>query len=269
MKLALATVCPDARQQALLDTVWPSWEAFAKRHGVPIRVIEESPVPDAPYWGKYFSLTLPELRGFDAVLAVDNDVVISPDAPLPSEGWDGLRVRCVDERAQFAHDDARFARYYSDYDLAPPAGGRPPVLNTGVLLYTRDHAAWFATLQRDWRIWRDEFRARHGAAADPFRAANDQPHVSHALQRADRFELIDVRFNRLWWSWWEDGGRRQELPLKLYAKSVQLLGRILPRGLVRPLAHRGRAWWNEALRENHFMHVAGSKSPIALYDLGA
>lgn len=268
MRLALCTVCPDARQQALLDIVWPGWEAYAKRHSLPVRVIEQPPPLASPYWGKYTPLNLPELKEFDAVLMVDNDVVIAPDAPLPSEGWDGSRVRCVDERAQFPHNQARFAPYYADYDLAAPEEPSARVLNTGVLLYTREHARWFGELYEEWRDWRSDFIRRHTPRVDPFRAGNDQPHVSHALLRTGRFEEMDVRFNRLWWAWWEDGGRRRELPLKLYAKSMQLLGRVLPRGLVHPLARRGGAWWREALAHNHFIHVAGSKSPISLYDLG-
>ncbi len=268
MRLAVAAVCPDPRQRGLLEIVRPGWEEWTRRHALPLVVIERHPRPDAPYWGKYFPLELPELRGFDAVLTLDNDVVVNPAAPSPAEGWDSTRVKIADERSQFAHDDERFLSYYADYDLPPP-GASPRVLNTGVMLYTREHAAWFATVHGAWRDWREKFRAAHGEAADAFRLGNDQPHVSAALQRDPTlWEPLDVRFNRLWWSWWEDGGRRRELPLKLYAKSMQLLGRALPRALVRPLAGAGRRWWHDALRENHFIHVAGSKSPISLYALG-
>ncbi|MBS0659696.1 MAG: hypothetical protein JSR82_15760 [Verrucomicrobia bacterium] len=267
MRLALCTVCPDARQQQLLDIVWTGWEAFAKKHSLPIRVIEEPPPLESPYWGKYTPFQLPDLREFDAVLMLDNDVVISPEAPLPSEGWDGERVRCVDERAQFPHNQERFEPYYRDYDLeAPEPSAR--VLNTGVLLFTRDHAKRFLETYEQWRDWRAAYRLRHGGNADVFRLANDQPHVSHALLRSRAFEELDPQFNRLWWAWWEDGGRRQELPLKIYAKAVQILARALPRTLLRPLAAPGGAWWRAALRKNHFIHVAGSKSPISLYRWG-
>ena len=269
MRLAVVAVCPDSRQRGLLGIVRPAWEAWTRRHALPLIIIERHPQPDAAYWGKYFPLDQPELQGFDAVLTLDNDVVINPAAPSPAEGWEGTRVRIADERAQFAHDDGRFASYYADYDLDPP-GERPRVLNTGVLLYTRDHARRFAAWHEDWRAWRERFRSKHGPAADAFRLGNDQPHVSAALQRdSNQWEPLDVRFNRLWWSWWEDGGRRRELPLKLYAKAAQLLARALPRAAVRPFARHGGRWWRKALTENHFIHVAGSKSPISLYELGS
>ncbi len=268
MKIALASVCPDARQQRLLDIVWPSWEAFSKRHAIPVRVIEDDLRPDAYYWAKYLPLTLPEFRGFDAVLCLDNDVVISPQAPSPAEGWDGARVRCVDERSQFPHSPSRFTDYYARHGLTLPAGVPERVLNSGVLLYTREHAAWLEEIYQGWRGWRERFQRELGPNIDPYILAGDQPHVSHALLGSGRFEELDARFNRLWWSWWEDGGRRREMPLLLYAKTAQLLASVLPRGLVRPLARRGRGLWDEALLDNHFVHVAGSKSPLSLFDLG-
>lgn len=268
MRVALCTVCPDRRQQAQLDVVWPTWEAFSRRHNLPLQVIEDDHRPDAFYWAKYLPLTLPQLKQYDAVLCLDNDVVIAPDAPSPVEGWDGSRVRCVDEGDQFPHSLSRFADYYGRHDLILPAGVPQRIFNTGVLLYTREHAVWLEEVYQGWRRWRENFLRRRGPKVDPFVLAGDQPHVSHALLCTGRYEEIDVRFNRLWWSWWEEA-RRPELPLLLYAKFVQLLGRVFPRALLRPLARPGGSWWDAALRDAHFVHAAGSKSPLALFEFGA
>lgn len=266
MKIALASVCPGGRETRWLGRVRGSWEAYARRHGMRVHVVTRHPCPSAPYWGKYFVLDQPELAGCDAALVLDNDVVTSPDAPLPSEGWDGKRVRIADERAQFPYAPESFACYYQRFSLEPPEASFL-VLNTGVMLYTREHTAWFRIVFQDWLEWRKRFRPGDSPVSANIAhdlSTHDQPHVSRALQIEKKFELLDRRFNRVWGAWWENGGRSSSLPLLLYAKTVELCSRGLPSAAVNLLAAPGHHWWREALRDSHFVHVAGSKSPLAL-----
>ena len=99
---------------------------------------------------------------------------------------------------------------------------------------------------------------------DAFKYAADQPHIGLALQSAGLAQVLDMKFNRLWWRWWQDRGRRSEWPFKVYAKSSAVLGRWLPPAFARPLAAPGLRHIDRALAQNYFLHFAGSKSPLFL-----
>ena len=265
MKIALATICPDARQRANLRIVRPTWEAYARRHSLPIVVVENPPHREHFYWGKYFPLALPELAGFDAVLVLDNDILINANSPPITDGWDPEKIAIADEREQFAWVDDFVARYYSDYDdLRPDALKHPRVLNTGVLLYTRAHVPLFAEVHARWVDWRNRAAAAE-REAQAFRFAADQPHVSLALQAADRAQVLPPAFNRLWWSWYRQHGRLPWRAFQAYAKSSSILERIAPRALANSVARPGARALERALSECHFLHIAGSKSPIWLF----
>ena len=265
MKIAIATIAPDARQSALLAVVRPTWEAYAKRHGLPIVVVGQPPRRDHPYWGKYFSLTLPEFSKFDAVLALDNDVLINSESPLICDGWDPGKVAIADEREQFEWDEGYVSEYYRSYDYAGPDPERHQrIFNTGVMLYTRERLPYFEDVYGRWVAWRER-APEEKRRADRFKFANDQPHVSLALQAADVAQVLNPGFNRLWWSWYRQRGSAPWRAFQFYAKSSAMLEGMLPRFLSSRLARPGERTIERALQECHFLHFAGSKSPIWLF----
>ena len=265
MKIAITTIAPDARQQALLKVAWPTWERYARRLNLPIVVIERPRHPEDPYWGKYFSLTQPELAGFDAVLALDNDILINPESPSIIEFWEADRVAIADERAQFDWSDEYTARYYARYELSiPPPPAKVGILNTGVILYTRAHLAIFASAHARWIEWRE----RAGAAkrqAKAFEYANDQPHISLALQTTKQVQDLPRNFNRLWWSWYREHGRVHWRVFQAYAKASSIFEKVAPASVADLFAKSGARALQGAIRDCHFLHVAGSKSPIWLF----
>jgi hypothetical protein len=264
MRTAVCSICPDATQLAHLELVRPSWEAYAQRFDFSIHIISTPPVPEHFYWGKYFLFDLPELHDYDAIIVLDNDILINSGAPSLVESWSPSLVGMVDERAQFGWNDEHVRRYYAHYDLSiPPTLRAPLVLNGGVLIYGREHVDTFRHIYQSWLKWR---AAATESKSWPqiFKYANDQSHVGFALQTAGLVQALDPKFNRLWWSWWQNGGRRAELPFKIYAKSSKILTRWLPRALTDPLAAPGMRQIDRALEECYFLHFAGSKSPLHL-----
>ncbi len=265
MKIALATICPDARQRANLGIVRPTWDAYAKRHNLPIIVVENPPHREHFYWGKYFPLTLPELGDFDAVLVLDNDILINADSPPITDGWDSEKIAIADEREQFAWVDDFVARYYADYpDLLPAALKHPCVLNTGALLYTRAHVHIFQQIHASWLEWRNR-TATADREAHTFKYAADQPHISLALQSAGHAQVLPPAFNRLWWSWYRQCGRMPWRVFQAYAKASQIIEQAVPRPLADLFARPGVRALEHALSESRFLHIAGSKSPIWLF----
>ena len=265
MKIALATICPDARQRASLAIVRPTWEAYAKSHNLPIVVVENPPHREHFYWGKYFPLTLPKFGGFDAVLVLDNDILINADSPPITDGWDPEKVAIGDEREQFAWVDDFVARYYADYpDLLPEALKHPCVLNTGVLLYTRAHVAFFEQVHAGWLQWRNRATTA-GQEVRAFKFAADQPHVSLALQTANLAQVLPPGFNRLWWSWYRQRGRLPWRMFQAYAKTSSMIENFAPRTIADLVARPGARSLECALSESRFLHIAGSKSPIWLF----
>jgi hypothetical protein len=265
VKIALTTICPDARQRALLAVSRPTWEVYAKRHNLPILVVENPPHREHFYWGKYFPLTLPSFAGFDAVLVLDNDILINADSPPITEGWNPEKIAIADEREQFAWVDDFVADYYRDYaDLLPEAAKYPRVLSTGVLLYTRAHVPIFEQAHASWTEWRGRATAAD-REAQSFKYAADQPHISLALQAANQAQVLPPAFNRVWWSWYHQRGRLPWRAFQVYAKASSILESLLPPKFVMPFARPGARVLEEALADCHFLHIAGSKSPMWLF----
>ncbi len=105
LKKAIVTICPGGRQRKILNIVWPTWDGFSKRVGIPLVVIERPLHPQHFYWGKYFPFEMRELNGFDAVLYLDNDVIISPKSSSPFDQWNPELIGIVDERKQQSLDE--------------------------------------------------------------------------------------------------------------------------------------------------------------------
>src|SRR5262249_42871359 len=91
-----------------------------------------------------------------------------------------------------------------------------------------------------------------------------QPHVGLALQIAGAAQPFDPSFNRLWWSWWIHDAQRAVWPFKIYSKATKVLTRVLPRAWSDALAAPGLRLIDQALSNCHFLHFAGSKSPLHL-----
>ncbi len=92
-----------------------------------------------------FPLTLPEFAGFDAVLVLDNDILINANSPSITDGWDPDKVAIADEREQFAWVTTLSRGIIpTTMTCGRIALKHPRVLNTGVLLYTRAHVPLFA-----------------------------------------------------------------------------------------------------------------------------
>lgn len=262
--VALCCICPDAKQRMHLDLVRSSWEHYAARHALPIHIIHNPPVPEHFFWGKYFLFDLPELAPYDALLVLDNDILINPLAPDVVSAWNPELVGMVDESAQFGWDEEYVRRYYAHYDLVVPSTIlKPLVLNGGVLLYARQHSAFFRAVYQEWLQW----QSNGGPArtwAKQFQYANDQSHMGLALQRDSLAQNLDVKFNRLWWSAWREFGKRSELPFKIYTKLTKILTRGVSPAIARPLAQPGLREIARVLESCHFLHFAGSKSPLHL-----
>jgi hypothetical protein len=264
MNVAVCCICPDVKQRAHLELVRPSWEAYAKRFSLPLHFISDPPIRQHFFWGKYFVLDLPELQKYDAALVLDNDILISPQAPDLCSFWNPNFVGMADESAQFAWDDEYVRRYYAHYDLSiNRLGANALILNGGVLIYARQHVDLFRNVYQSWLAWNAR-APESGPWTTIFRFANDQPHVGLALQQAGVAQPLDRKFNRIWWSWWRNDAQRAIWPFKIYAKTTKILTRALPRALTDPLAAPGLRQIDRALEECYFLHFAGSKSPLHL-----
>ena len=195
---------------------------------------------------------------FDAVLALDNGMCQPAESSILEAGG-RARAHCrrMNERmVAGGRDDLRPTNYCS----ATAAALR---CSTPACWRTREHLRLFREVHERWSAWRHAGQVDAGAR-DAFKYANDQPHVGLALQSRGLAQPLDMKFNRLWWRWWQDYGRRSEWPFKIYAKSSAIIARWLPPALTRPLAAPGLRHIDRALAENHFLHFAGSKSPLLL-----
>src|SRR5262245_9959846 len=121
MKRAILSTCPDARQAANLNVVFPSWQRFAARHGLEIIVIRRPIREDHAYWDRWLCFEQPELEGYDQILWLDNDVWIRDGAQNPFEIWDGDKVLGIREEKQLGWDRQYIINYYPKFmiDLAP------------------------------------------------------------------------------------------------------------------------------------------------------
>jgi hypothetical protein len=85
------------------------------------------------------------------------------------------------------------------------------------------------------------------------------------LQAANQAQVLPPAFNRVWWSWYRQRGRLPWRAFQLYAKTSAILEEIVPQPLAHWIAKPGTRALDEALGECHFLHLAGSKSPIWLF----
>lgn len=270
MKLAVVSSCPDPGQQRLLRIVLPSWRAWAARHSLPVVVVEREPRPGQPYWGKHFLFEMPELAGFDAILHLDNDVIANAGAPSPADGWNPALVGMIDETGQWGWSGAQSRAYYERYQLAPAPGDAPvPIYNTGVFLMHRDLASALREIHASWQSLLPEIRRTPANREEKLLFVNDQPHVSLGLLNRALVQPLHHRFNQILPAWMKRNVMGSYRPFQLQAKFTQVIGTRLPRALARPLAWPSSRWIRRAVEDSHFLHSAGSKSPLWLYALSS
>lgn len=263
LKKAIVTICPGGRQRQLLEIVWPTWQSFAKRFDIPIIVVDRPVNPEHVFWGKYFLFEMPELAGFDAILHLDNDVIINSKSSSPFVGWNPASIGVVDERSQQSLDEIAMRRYYHSYGIADHA--IPPeakIYNMGVFIFSRAHGGYFRQLYDEWRNFLCQFA--NGKKHHYLFTIADQPHVSIALQRDDMAYELDMRFNTLWWHWYRNNVSAQKLPFLLRSKAASLVKGVLPQTVWQRIFQRERALFAAAQEQCDFLHVAGSKSALYL-----
>lgn len=85
---ALATIAVGEKFTRLFrEFAWPSWQAYARRHGLDLVVFDRAPDSGprarsrSASWQKCLILEQPELRGFEQVAWVDADIVMQRTSP--------------------------------------------------------------------------------------------------------------------------------------------------------------------------------------------
>ncbi|MDQ2868834.1 MAG: hypothetical protein M3R59_10585 [Verrucomicrobiota bacterium] len=265
MELAIVGVCCDARQQRILDVTYPSWREYGRRQSVPVIILEKSHAGADYYWNKHLLFRAPELQSAERLLFLDNDVFVNPKAgPLLHE-WDSPLIGATPESTQAGWSAEFIARYYDDYavDKSPPVEN-PAIINTGVLVIPRDQGPFLENVYETWRAGKSARQPRVAQAKDPFAAAADQPHVSYALQSANRYRDFGARYNTLWWHWYREHISPRQMPFLLRSKAAALTIDRLPRPLWRTAFRSERAIFQRGLDAANFLHVAGSKSSLFL-----
>ncbi len=263
MKAAIATICPGGRQRKLLDVVWPTWQTFSERFDLPIVVVEKPPYPEHVFWGKYFLFQLPEFDGFDAILHLDNDILINSESPSPFDSWNPEKIGLVDERAQQTLTDDEVKAYYRFYEIPEtriPNNAR--IYNMGMFLFSRSHTGYFQKLYEDWQTFVAQLRP--GSRVDYLKPIADQPHMSLALENDAMAQQLDGRFNTLWWHWYRQNVSRETRGFLVRAKVGSISRPHLPSPLFTSLFSSQQRLLNRALSEVFFLHMAGSKSPLLL-----
>jgi len=265
MEQAIVGVCCDRRQQRILKVTFPSWREYAKRHGLPLIVLERSHAGEDYYWNKHLLYRVPELRAASRLLFLDNDVFVNPAAGPLLQEWDSSLVGATTESTQAGWSQQFIARYYQDYAVErfEPAANLQ-IVNTGVLIIPREQADFLEDVYARWRARKFDLTNCPAAARDRFAAAADQPHVSHALQAERRYRDFGPRNNTLWWHWYRREISSRQLPFLLRSKAAALTIDRLPRKTWRALFRRQRATFARALAACDFLHVAGSKSSLFL-----
>ena len=269
MKRAIFSVCPDPRQESLLAQVLPSWERFAKRHGLDIIIVRRSITGAHPYWDRWMCFDHEEAEGYDQLLLLDNDVWISDNARNPFDFWSAKFVGAALESRQSGWDPEFIRQYYPGFliELSPEERDFG-VFNFGITLVDRSLKPWF---EEHFQIWKTEMSKRFAASTNPdyqsfFIKEADGPFMSWQLQRTKRIEEIPDGFNRLIWNSYAKYEKWPRPLLLIEAKASQITKKFLPRPLWRLLFIHGRHLIRRCVNRGDFLHFAGSKSPMWLLE---
>ncbi|MDQ3198595.1 MAG: hypothetical protein M3Q46_05295 [Verrucomicrobiota bacterium] len=265
MEQAIVGVCCDPRQRRILDVTYPSWSAYGKRHGLPVIILERSHAGEDFYWNKHLLFRVPELKNAQRLLFLDNDVLVNSKAGPLLKDWNSPLVGATPESTQAEWTPDFIARYYREYgvDQSTPVA-RPEIINTGVLVIPREQAEFLEGVYVRWQARKDAAPLPVAKTKDPLAAAADQPHVSYALQAANRYQDFGARYNTLWWHWYRRHVSRRQMPFLLRSKAAALTIDRCPRAIWGALFRRERATFARGLADSDFLHVAGSKSSLFL-----
>lgn len=210
---------------------------------------------------------MPEFAGVDAILHLDNDILINPESPSPFDCWNPELIGVVDERSQQNLTEDQVRAYYEVYGIKfseiPP---QAMILNMGMFLFSRQHSDYLRNLYEDWKQFVRALTPTKGATY--LKTIADQPHVSLALQRDHMVDSLDLRFNTLWWHLYGRQMGKNPRVFLLRAKIGSIVRSWIPERLWVGLFHNERESLTRALAEVYFLHMAGSKSPLLLFGSG-
>ena len=184
----------------------PSWRAYAERHGYGIVVIDthidSSPrgLARPPHWQKLLVMEDARVAGYDQVVWLDCDVLISPEAPCIVSRHDSdklgiISYRDANESSAASHDNRllrffRFSQWWQGRVPTTPEiyvkAGLPADVddwtNTGVMVMTpRRHAGLFRHVYDDYD-------------GSPFSYQENIP-LSYEIFKSGDYKILDKRFN--------------------------------------------------------------------------
>ena len=271
MGKAIVAVCYDQRQKSILDLVLPSWRLYAERHGLPLHIIEKSYAGPHFYWNKHVLFTVPELQSYDWLLFLDNDILVNEEAPSLLANPSPDRIGGAFESTQGEWSPESIRHYYKAYgiEVSETDGRELGIVNSGVMVIPRALAGFQENVFKEWKAGLSSLKQRVNPRQASFACEADQPHMSYALQKAERFLNIGEAFNTLWWDWYRRNVAPNRRSFLLRAKAASLLRSKMSAALWRKIFAREISTFAKARHESHFLHVAGSKSAIFLAETPA
>jgi hypothetical protein len=185
----------------------PNWKAYGTRHGLGLFVIDR-PLDSSPLaqrrglsWQKLLIGTIEALKDCDTLIWIDADIVINAEAaPCILEGVARDRVGAVRYHALLRHPmfAAAYGRLtagrmhedfcadlFRQHDL-PYHADR--MIQGGVLVVPRERLPLLETTYRKY--------SSAGSAQQ-----HEQPFISHELATADALQLLDGKFNAVWYEY--------------------------------------------------------------------
>lgn len=270
MKRAILAIAPDAKQRRILDQVLPSWKSYSARHNLPIVIIEKSITGGKhPYWDRWLTVSRgePEVRGYDQLLLLDNDVFITKQAPDIFAHAGSGEIAAAAESVQQKWKPNFIPRYYRSFhvEMDPRCPQPDTVVNFGVTVVSKEMGPVINDLYQKWQeTVRPRFTAEELAKKGIFyRLEADGPFMSYELQARSLVTLLANEFNYFFPIWLRDN-HHARWPFLVQAKLMQKLGHTLAAPLIRSLSAPARRAVREAAKESYFLHFAASKSPLWL-----
>jgi hypothetical protein len=248
-----------------------NWEAYCRRHGYDLVLFDQpldtSPRARArsPAWQKCLIPAHARVDAYDAVVWVDSDIVINPEAPPIHAGVPPERVGAVEmfdspTRPWFELAHRRLCELYAAGGMrsyASPAewyeqrgfpDAPPEVVQTGVMVTSpRHHAALFT---HAYMVHEDR-----GSAWYHY----EMPALSYEITKAGLFHVIDSRFNILWF--YEMLLHYPFLAAAAPARSPSL-GWILQNIKRRRLQALRPLFIRSTLERSYFLHFAGCSNDM-------
>ncbi len=226
-----------------------------------------------PYWDRWFSIQdgVDEVAKFDELLLLDNDVYINEQAPDIFADWDSAKIGVVEESAQGPWDvPQRLPSLLQKLPTSTPSavlpGNRIRYSISASVFFTDKNSHLFKALYEKWingvrpRFTPDELRQK-GVF---FRYEADGPFLSYELQVArDDPNLFRTRLT--FFTCMAGAGPNRATAFSIARpRPCRNFRRVLPRTMLAASFRSARSAMERALQECHFLHIAGSKSPLWL-----